>query len=394
MKGFNDFLADISAIQNDATKDDTEKARQALYEMSRFLYFRTNDVPSDHISAFHVWWEENADEILGITIDDDQCRKVAAVLERHFSQADTSANYYAPPSETTPQQIANSRFFSAAQDFGGRFRRSPFDLMADDPDFFSPSQMSDVAHIDMFLNYIGAEAQYDKRRDYARNGAKWLIDNYEGEAFNLYAANRNSVKRLSTAMTVKNIGMGFSAKKTHMMVRDLFDWDVWEPAEDIDQLDVASDANTMRIALRTGIVRLAMPTLIPSYLDIYSPQYGAVENANVAAWRRVWELWDEIPDNHRVPAPAFFDFFIYTLGKTTCRKTTPRCLAANDCSKFGREDCPAFGSDVCKNGHCPFNKICPAELKVLQPPKSISILGRTGWEAGSTNEGGGLGITA
>jgi len=394
MQDFSDFLAAIAAIQNDTTKDDTEKARQALYEMSKFLYFRTPDIPKDHISAFHIWWEQNAHEVLGITIDDDQCRKVAAVLERHFSQADTSANYYAPPSEMTKQQIANCRFFSAAQDFGGRFRRSPFDLMVDDPDFFSPSRMGDVAHIDMFLNHIGAEAQYDKRRDYARNGAKWLIDGYGGEAYNVYGANKSSVKRLSSAMTVKTIGMGFSAKKCHMFVRDLFDWGVWEPAEDIHELDVASDANTMRIALRTGILRLKIPTLIPSYLDIYSPQYELMDNHNVAAWRRVWELWDEIPDNHRVPAPAFFDFFIYTLGKTTCKRATQRCLATNKCSKFGREDCPAFGSDVCVDGHCPLNQICPTELRVLQPPKSISILGRTGWTTGDTNEGGGLGITA
>lgn len=391
---FKTFSESIVAIQQDANLDDTQKARATLHKMAEFLFFKTPDVDGDHISAFHAWWDENAAEIVGATIDDAQCRKVAEVLERHFSQAQTNANYFAPPSGVTKQQIANCRFFSAAQDFGGRFRRSPFDLLTNDPDFFSPKKMSNPAQIDEFLRWIGAEAQYDKRRDYARNGAKWLIDNFGGEAFNLYEAHDKSVRKLSKAMNVQNLGMGFSAKKCHMFVRDLFDWDVWEPAEDIHELDVASDANTMRIALRTGILRLKIPTLLPSYLDIYSPQYELMDDMNVAAWRRVWEVWGEIPDNHRVPAPAFFDFLIYMLGRTTCKKTTPRCLATNNCSKFQREDCPSFGSDICENGHCPFNKICPAELKVLQPPKSISIYGRTGWEAGRTNEGGGLGITA
>lgn len=394
MQDFNGFLLDLAAVQNDEAKNDTEKARESLWLISEFLYFKTADVPSEHISAFHVWWENNAEEILGITIDDEQCRKVALVLEQHFSQAETSASYYAPSGAYSPQDIANSRFFSAAQDFGGRFRRSPFDLLTVDPDFFSPTKMQDVSHVDTFLQHLGAEAQYDKRRDYARNGAAWLLENYDGQAFNLYESHNKSVRKLSQAMGVKNLGMGFSAKKTHMFVRDLFDWKVWQPAEDIHELDVASDANTMRIALRTGILRLAIPTLIPSYLDIYSPQYGLMDEKNVSAWRRVWEIWGDLPNNHRVPAPAFFDFFVYTLGKTTCRKSTPRCLATNNCSKVGRDDCPAFGSDVCEDGHCPFKEICPEELRVLQPPKSISILGRTGWQAGQTNEGGGLGITA
>jgi hypothetical protein len=249
------------------------------------------------------------------------------------------------------------------------------------------------SQVDDFLRYIGAEAQYDKRRDFVRNGAKWLIENFGGQALNLFEVSGNSVRKLSREMTASTLGMGFSAKKTHMFVRDMFDWGVWEPAADIEDLDIAADANTMRIALRTGILRLTIPTLVPSYMDIYSYQYSLMDRMTVTAWRRVWELWRDIPDNHRVSAPAFFDFFIYTLGKTTCKKTTPRCLATNDCSKIGKEECPAFGSNVC-NGHCPFREICPSELKALQPPKSISILGRTGWVSGATNEGGGLGITA
>lgn len=226
-----------------------------------------------------------------------------------------------------------------------------------------------------------------------KNGARWLKDNYAGDTFNLYGSNDRGIRKLSRAMTVQTIRMGLSAKKSRVFVRDLFDWRIWEPAGDVHALDVASDANTMRIALRTGIFRLKIPTLLPSYLDIHSPQYELMDDVNVLAWRTVWEVWGGLTNSHRVLAPAFFDFFIYTLGKTTCRKTTPRCLNTSACNKLGQDDCPASGSDVC-DGHCPFRVVCPKETRILQPPKSISILGRTGWDAGSTNEGGGLGITA
>lgn len=391
---FEAFTKDITAVQQDATLDEIEKARKILHKMARFFYFRTEGVPKDRISEFHMWWEKNAEAVVGVTIDEAQCLQVAKVLERHFSQTDTSANYFSPPPGLTAQQIANCRFFSAAQDFGGRFRRSPFDLLQNDPDFFSPDKIASPSSTDSFLRWIGAEAQYDKRRDYARRGAEWLINSFDGQAYNLYAAHDKSVRKLSMAMSVKKLGAGFSAKKCHMFVRDLFDWGVWEPAEDIHELDIASDANTMRLALRTGILRLKIPTLLPSYMDIYSPQYELMDDMTVAAWRRVWEVWGEFPNNSRVEAPAFFDFLIYALGKSTCKKSTPRCLERNQCSKFQKDDCPASGSDICVDGFCPFNKICPPELKVLQPPKSISMLGRTGWEAGSTNEGGGLGINA
>lgn len=394
MHTFSDFTRELAGIQQDVGLDETEKSRRALHTIARYFYFRTEGVPNDHVSAFHVWWEKHAAEVLGLTVDDEQCRLVAEVLERHFSRASLAASHFPPPPGTDPQAIANCRFFSAAQDFGGRFRRSPFELLAQDAEYFSPAHLlANPERVDGFLRHTGAEAQYDKRRDYVRNGAEWLQANYGGEAFNLHEANGRSVRKLSKAMTVKTVGMGFSAKKTHMFVRDLFDWGVWDPAIDIHELDVASDANTMRIALRTGVVRLKIPTLLPSYLDIHSPQYELVDDANVRAWRRVWEVWGELPDNHRVPAPAFFDFFIYTLGKTTCRKTTPRCKATSRCSKLGQDDCPAAGSDVC-DGYCPLRNVCPEETRILQPPKSISIFGRTGWGSGSTNEGGGLGITA
>lgn len=392
MDAFNSFVDEVATVHQDSNLSEVEKSRRVLWLMARFLYFQTSDVPTGYVSEFHVWWEQNAKEIIGITIDEASCMDVAEVLERHFSQTTTGA--YPPPDGLPREIIANCRFFSAAQDFGGRFRRNPFDFALERPEFFEPPHiLKNPSEVDEFLRFIGAEAQYDKRRDYARNGAKWLIDNYNGQAINLYEQNAHSVKNLSKVMNVKTLGMGFSAKKTHMFVRDMFDWGVWSPGDDVQALDVASDANTMRLSLRTGILRLQIPTLIPSYLDIHSPQYTLMDQMNVAAWRRVWELWGEIPDNHRVLAPAFFDFFIYMLGRTTCRKTTPKCLAAKVCSKLGKDDCPSFGSDICQ-GFCPFNGICEDDNKILQPPKSISILGRTGWDAGSTNEGGGLGITA
>lgn len=56
---------------------------------------------------------------------------------------------------------------------------------------------------------------------------------------------------------------------------------------------------------------------------------------------------------------------------------------------IGRKSC-LLNARKCNK--CIMNDICPIEKRKLKPPKSISIKGMTGWESGSTDEGGGGGI--
>jgi len=44
--------------------------------------------------------------------------------------------------------------------------------------------------------------------------------------------------------------------------------------------------------------------------------------------------------------------------------------------------------------YCIFSEVCRLERKILNAPNSISIEGRTGWKSGTTNEGGGGGISS
>lgn len=390
---FDGLLGELADVAMAESLSSADKVRTSLWLISRHFYHGGPEIPKEYVSAFHKWWEENHTAVLGLSINRDKCHAVAAVFEEHFSRTATPAA--APPHGMHRELVANVRFFSAAQDFGGRFRADPFQLALRQPALFSPAHVlvDFPAATDVFLNHIGADAQRDKRHDFAERGARFLLDNHGGQAFNLYDDNDGSIRKMIKQLTKRDLGLGFSAKKANMFARDMFDWRIWSPGSDVSALDVAADANTMRIALRTGILSTALPTLLASYLDVYCYQYSAVDEWTVEAWRAVWEEWDTFSGNSRVTAPAFMDYFIYRLGRTTCKRGTRRCESSRSCPKLGTEDCPAYGSDIC-DGRCPFCGICKEENKKLQPPKSISRLGRTGWESGRTDEGGGLGISS
>lgn len=88
-----------------------------------------------------------------------------------------------------------------------------------------------------------------------------------------------------------------------MFLRDMLDWEVWKNSTNVSCLNVASDSNTMRIALRTGLLEASFP-LLASYLDIFSYQYGLIDELTQKSWRRVWEKWRGIPNNLFLPSPA------------------------------------------------------------------------------------------
>ena len=74
----------------------------------------------------------------------------------------------------------------------------------------------------------------------------------------------------------------------------------------------------MRIALRTGILRVRAP-LLTSYVDVYDYQYGLIDEYTKIAWRRVWDVWGTLASNHRVESPAMFDFLVYRIGQKCCK---------------------------------------------------------------------------
>jgi hypothetical protein len=112
------------------------------------------------------------------------------------------------------------------------------------------------------------------------------------------------------------------------------------------------------------------------------------------AWRKVWDEWGKLPNNHRPPTPASIDYFIYQMGKTVCNKTARKCYPMKKVDKKWLIRHKIMDRLMINDGYCIFNNICQLERKILHPPKSISQKQRTGWDTGITDEGGGLGISS
>jgi hypothetical protein len=310
-------------------------------------------------------------------VDTVQAKFIASVFEEIFSsplsfpqlELKTSITY---PDELTKENIANVRFYTTIQDFKiniYRDGRNPFKKYIEKPNWFEPEEILNSPNIIWeFLEYLGAtDSQGDKRKKWMLEASSFLLKECDGQAFNLLEKADYDVERVREIIADEN-EIGYSRKKADMFIRDMLDWGIWSTELGIENLNVASDTNTIRVALRSGLINSEFP-LLASYLDIYSYQYGFVDQKTQEGWRTVWEEWRKIPNNHCPKSPASMDYLIYkSIGKKYCLLNKRKC---NDCV---------------------LNKVCPTEKRNLKPPKSISMLGSTGWDRGKTDSGGGGGI--
>jgi len=247
--------------------------------------------------------------------------------------------------------------------------------------------------VDELLNFIGAQSQRDKRKPWMLNSARLLVEKYGSSAYKINEVHDGDVVEIVKALTAEE-RYGFSVKKTHMFLRDMADLGVWKYNKNIEKLDVMSDKNTMRVALRTGILQSRIP-LLASYLDVFCCQYSLVDRLSREAWRTVWLEWGKVPNHHRPLTPASMDYLIFRIGKIACRPNRRICQPENPIKEkklqsLIPQDRLIFGADR----YCIFSEVCKLERKILNSPKSISIEGRTGWKSGRTNEGGGGGISS
>ena len=393
----NDFGYEISA--------------NVLQKINNFLYItdpsigKNSDYNKHFISKFHKFWKLYHPKILQPAIDEDKCRQVAQVLDRvhatYGSQLSSTQKALFTPGDITnltPHQIANVRFFTITQDFRIRFKVDPYSLAPTRPHLFDAETILNnyPSTTDELLHELGAETQTDKRHKFARLSAEFLLQNYNGDAFNICQAHNSDVLEIRQAL-VDNPNpefkgqLGFSDKKANLLIRDLVAMKVWN-VNNPEEIDVSSDANTMRIALRTGILK-TRALLLTSYLDIYGYQYVLIDEYTKHAWRKVWDTWGTLPRNHRVEAPAMFDFLIYRIGQNCCKLKTRRCEV--QCNPARLSKCKLRKNILLNcSGWCVFKETCDLITKKLNQPRAISILGGTGWEAGRTDEGGGKGISA
>ena len=445
MKSFSDFFKSLLDNSNISIKRDLSIKEIRFIISKTNEYFYTNyegigytnalDNEFEYFSDFHKFWEKYHKEILDPQIDERQCEKAADVLHNVFKKYGKTPFYELYDTfSLKPEEICRIRYFSANQDFrGSRDFEDLFEQYNDDPSIFDRNTINE--NPEDFLKNIGITSlsQNDKRVKYAKKASQILIDR-NIEPFDLFAHFKRDLLGVRNFL-LSNRGSGFGNKKTDMFLRDMIVLGVWEKPKNFDKIDVASDINTVKVALRAGILKTAIP-LVSSLLDIFCYQYSLIDEMNALAWRKVWELWKQKYPDESIESPCLIDYFIYRIiGKEFCNEKL--CIFECETKKHffkwhsGRnKTCQiCFKNKVKNKAHvvnkvlpctdndgyividksdfvsgnnpllpnlkeCPFEIVCTPQnnaFKKLNPPKSISILGQTGWESAKARrfEGGG-----
>jgi hypothetical protein len=396
----------------------------------------------EFVSEFHVFLRSHQAQLFALKVDRQQARQAAEALRGVWHQHGEGVfrvnhNLHG----LTVEQLAQVRFFTANQDF-----RSPpddqFTTYLEQPEVFDPAAVAESP--DDFLTSMGLNqlSQSDKRRDFARNAARFLLDR-DIKAFQIAEHFQNDAVAIREAI----IGFGntgYGEKKTNMFIRDMFVWGIWPELANFDRIDVASDINTMKVALRTRILQTDIP-LLSSFFDIFCHQYGYIDRMSAQAWRAVWEEWRALDAATAPASPCLLDFIIYRLGREYCkpmagryecengghhyyhygnRKTERKCAICDAAQPRVRitarltdyvMPCQIPEGELPRNpdgtlrldadnllhsldGRCLFAPVCRPntnEFHLLMPPRSISVKGQTGWtDAYSDVEEGGGGLSS
>lgn len=438
MEALSKFGNSIKEIMEANPILDITGAREIVCLINDFLYTTHDGIGSiktlgqtfEYFSEFHKFWHEHYSEILDIKIDDKVCAQVAEALHRIYIITEGKA--FTEIWDTcglSDEDVCRVRLFTANQDFRGSLE---FEYMANifniDHTLFDEDNI--IAAPDRYISMIGLsdKSQSDKRKRYAAGIASFIKD-HNSSPIDIITEFSNDVSKLREALVACNAGFGY--KKADMFIRDMVVLGIWKNVKGFEAIDVASDVNTMKVALRTGILTTAIP-LLSSFLDIFCYQYGHVEQQNALAWRRVWEIWRSKYPLESPDSPSLLDFFVYKIiGKEFCKPS----LAIFQCEEYGHKfkwhSALNKTCQVCHNAgikrkkalligkvlpcedpegeiairktkfakslpqgidlkECPFRSICK-EHKNLLPPKSISIKGATGWETAYTRTGQGGG---
>lgn len=441
MKEFAAFCQSFREIMEQHSQLDIDGARKVVQRINEFLYTTYPHIGTikklgnsfSYFSDFHKFWHKHHKEILNCEIDEFCCEQVADALHAIFVQTNGAAfNSVYDRCGLSDEDICRIRFLTANQDFRGSRSFSYFaELFECDNSIFDENNI--LADPDDFLKKIdvGSLSQNDKRLKYAVNIAQFLLK-HKCTPFELIDKFNHDIFSLRNALIACNAGYG--NKKADMFIRDMVVLGIWQGVTGFECINVASDVNTIKVALRTGIIRTAIP-LVSSFLDIFCYQYEYIDDMNANAWRRVWEIWVQKYPNESISSPCLMDYFVYNVvGRQFCKESlyiftcpnghefrwhSSRNSTCQVCYQQGIRRVPASLVGKCmpceddmggvairntkyvksmpaeqKLSKCPFTDIC-ADKKHLRPPKSISIMGQTGWQSAYTNIGdGGGGLMA
>lgn len=435
----------ISLPRSWPQRDEIEIARCFIEKLNEY-FFQTragigtthalDDEEFQYFSEFHKFWESHHREILNARFSEPQIAEAAYSLH-------SAVNIYGPSilelnitKETgglAPEAIAQVRFLTANQDWREP-PENPWAKYLEDPTIYDASEVGDDPST--FLKELGVTrlSQSDKRLDFARNAARFLLER-DITAYEFAEICNYDALRIRDSL-VEQPNMGYGLKKANMFVRDMYVLKVWPNLTNLETIDVASDVNTMKLALRTRILKTDIP-LVSSFLDIFCYQYEYMSGASATAWRAVWDKWRQLNPETAPASPCLMDFLLYSIGRDYCSDIAVlyQCQADNSHHfwHFGGRlrRCRFCRSEVARveaclpcqvptaelprqtsgqlmlkeenllfrfNGVCIFEPVCKPKSDVfrkLSPPMSISIKGRTGWTQSYSYRGqGGGGMMA
>lgn len=373
-----------------------------------------------YFSEFHKFWEANHREILNPRINRERAKLAAQALSnsiRSYGRKILRVTHQTQGLQ--PHAIAQVRFFTANQDFR-QLPKNQFEKYFEDPTRFDAQGIADDPHD--FLKFVGVarQSQNDKRLDFARNAAGFLLEKNISALDIAKYFSRDAVRIRDALVSAPNIGYGL--KKANMFIRDMVELGAWTELINLDKIDVASDINTMKLALRTGILQTDT-SLLSSFLDIFCYQYSYIDEMSAKAWRTTWEEWVKLDASTAPSSPCRMDFLLYRIGGEYCADIAVRYECENghafyhfgaklkncrmcrdrkikapahpknrflpcqlESSRLPREN----GQLLLKedkllrvfDGICIFEEVCKSktdEFRALNPPKSISIKGKTSW---------------
>lgn len=436
------FCKNINKLVGSCNQLTIYQARDVVQEINNFLYTNYEGIGTtftlgntyNYLSDFHKYWELHHKEILNCQIDEHQCELVADALHNVFIKTNgTAFKSLYDTCGLSPEDICRIRLLTANQDFRGS--RS-FDELAkiynSDPSIFDEGVIAEKP--EDFVKRIGISnlSQNDKRISYAQKIANFVLS-YKCSPYKIIEKFDWDLIKFRTAL-INCTGSGYGNKKTDMFIRDMVVLNIWNDTKNFDKIDVASDINTIKVALRTSIIKTEIP-LVSSFLDIFCHQYVYIDEMNTKAWRKVWEFWVNNYPTETISSPCLIDYFVYqVIGRQFCKEILYEYKCDSNCHTFKWHSSSNRTCQVCYNlyrkrvsatlirkimpcidsqgsiailqtpfnkaiqlqnqkiDNCPFAPIC-GNNKKLMPPKSISILGQTGWTTAYTqkdNGGGGL----
>lgn len=311
-----------------------------------------------------------------ITIDDEQCRRVAERLDRvEVRPPDEFAVRVNTPEER--RREANLLFYlvgicqstrTLQGTIDGRWYRG-WDYMlraarralAADPETFSAGRLAQVTVDEVRAIFsddrdpeFSTLDRIDERVAQLRDAARVLLARYDGDVMALYDAAGRRLKgadgilaRLAECHAYRDP----VRKKSFLLTMFLVQSDVWDVA-DVENLRVAIDYHIMRIALRSGIVRVEDPDLAERLRE-RGPVSEAEDNALREAVR---EACHRVVTASRQSVFAV-DNILWSMGRNCCFYGHEPICGPNACTR--RDACTFLrGIDYDCPGRCLLDGVC------------------------------------